>query len=261
MAFGQWQIGLHIQQDSIVSVALTPGRAGWTLRRWWQIPLPAGTMDAGQLSLPQQLIKVLAPWRKSLPQRHRIRLAFPAARTLQKRVPRPAMTLRESELSHWLSHTVSRELAMSAGDLRFDYTEDTLATAYSVTAVQTKEIAELLNLTTALRLNVAAVTPDACALQQLIPFLSPPARCLLWREASQWLWATRGEWGRHACEASVPLSQVASRLGIAEEEVIQCADEKGGFDPWSAVTQRHPPLPSQGACFAVAIGLALGSVL
>lgn len=261
MAFGHWQIGLHIQQDSIVSVALTQGRAGWALRRWWQMPLPAGTVENGQLRQPQRLLATLEPWRQSLPQRHRVRLAFPAARTLQKQVPQPAMKLREKELTQWLSHTMARELEMTAEDLRFDYTEDALAPAWSVTAAQHKEVAELLNLASSLRLNVAAVTPDACALQQLVPFLNPPARCLIWRDSTQWLWATRGAWGRQSVDETTSLSVLLSRLGLAEGEIAQCSDEQSGFDPWHAVAQRHPPLPAQGAEFAVAIGLALGSVL
>ena len=258
MAFGHWQIGLHIQQDSVVGVALTPGRAGWSLRRWWQMELPTGTMDNGQLRVPQHLLTTLAPWRKTLPQRHSIRLAFPAARTLQKRVPQPAMKLRENELAHWLSHSLARELEMTAADLHFDYVEDTLSPTYSVTAAQHKEVAELLTLAKSLQLNVSAVTPDASALQQLIPFLKPPGRCLIWQDESQWLWATRAAWGRQSCEeVSSPLL-LASRLGVSESEVVLCSDEESGFDPWQAVAQRHPPLPAQGARFAVAIGLALG---
>lgn len=261
MAFGHWQIGLHIQQDSIVSVALTPGRAGWTLRRWWQMELPVGTVENGQLRMPQHLLTTLAPWRKSLPQYHRVRLAFPAARTLQKRLAQPAMKLREKELSGWLSHAMARELEMAAKDLRFDYTEDRLAPVYQVTAAQHKEVAELLTLAKSLRLNVAAITPDACALQSLIPFLNPPAQCLVWQDNVQWLWASRTGWGRQSCEEVSSLTLLASRLGLAEGEVILCSDKSGGFDPWHAVAQRHPPLPAQGERFAIAIGLALGGNL
>lgn len=258
MAFGHWQIGLHIQQDSIASVALAHGRTGWALRRWWQIELPAGTVEHGQLRMPQHLLTALAPWRKSLPQNHRIRLAFPTGRTLQKRLPQPPLKLREKELTGWLSQTMARELEMAAKDLRFDYIEDALAPVYNVTAAQNKEVAELLALAKSLQLNVAAITPDACALQQLIPFLTPPAQCLIWQDDTQWLWATRSAWGRQSCEEVPSLPLLASRLGFSTEEIKLCADEHSGFDPWQAVAQRHPPLPVQGARFAIAIGLALG---
>lgn len=259
MAFGHWQIGLHIQQDSVVGVALTPGRAGWSLRRWWQMELPTGTVENGQLRMPQHLLTTLAPWRKTLPQRHSIRLAFPAARTLQKRVPQPAMKLRENELTSWLSHSLARELEMAATELRFDYTEDSLSPTYNVTAAQHKEMAELLTVAKSLNLNVSAVTPDACALQQLIPFLNPPGRCLIWQDDAQWLWATRAAWGRQSSVEVTSPALLASRLGVSEGEIVLCSDEQQCFDPWQAVAQRHPPLPAQSACFAVAIGLALGN--
>jgi pilus assembly protein HofM len=257
MAFGHWQIGLHIQQDSIVSVALTPGRAGWRLCRWWQLELPTGTVENGHLRMPQHLLTTLAPWRRALPQRHSVRLAFPAAKTLQKRVPQPAMRLRDSALTNWLSHTMARELAMAATDLRFDYSEDALSPAYHVTAAQHKDVAELLTLAKSLRLNLSAITPDASALQQFIPFLNPPAQCLVWQDDTQWLWATRTAWGRLSCDESVSFSQLAGRLGLPDEGVITCSDEMNAFDPWQAVAQRQPPLPMESAKFAVAIGLAL----
>jgi len=171
------------------------------------------------------------------------------------------MKLREKELSGWLSHAMAHELEMAAKDLRFDYTEDRLAPVYQVTAAQHKEVAELLTLAKSLRLNVAAITPDACALQSLIPFLNPPAQCLVWQDNVQWLWASRTGWGRQSCEEVSSLTQLASRLGLAEGEVILCSDKGGGFDPWHAVAQRHPPLPAQGERFAIAIGLALGGNL
>lgn len=261
MAFRYWQVGLHIQQDSVVSVALTAGRAGWSLRRWWHIPLPKGTVENGQLTAPQQLFSTLRPWCLSLPQRHRVRLAFPAARTLQRKLPRPAMVLRENERTRWVSHAMARELEMAAADLRFDYTEDSLEQAYSVTAAQHKDIASLLDLAKSLRLNLAAITPDACALQSLVPFLAPPACCLVWEDASQWLWATRAGWGRRAREDIPHRHLLAANLGIKDSEMALCSATQGGFDPWNAVRQRQPPLPTNGVDFAVAIGLALGGAV
>ncbi len=38
----QWQIGLHIQTDSVMAVALTYERGGWKQQRWWALPLPPG---------------------------------------------------------------------------------------------------------------------------------------------------------------------------------------------------------------------------
>lgn len=260
MAFGHWQIGLHIQQDSVFSVALTAGRAGWALRRWWHIPLPLGTVENGQLKAPQQLLTTLLPWRKSLPQRHRVRLAFPSARTLQRKLPRPAMALRENELASWVSHAMARELEMAAADLRFDYTDDSLEPAYSVTAAQHKDVATLLELAASLHLNLASLTPDACALQHLIPFLPPPARCLIWEDDAQWLWATRAGWGRRSREDLPAVDHLAASLGLESSDIALCTAAVSDFDPWDAIAQRQPPLPTNGIRFAVAIGLALGAV-
>jgi pilus assembly protein HofM len=66
------------------------------------------------------------------------------------------MALRESELASWVSHAMARELEMAAAALRFDYTEDALAQAYSVTAAQHKDVAEMLELATSLHLNLAS---------------------------------------------------------------------------------------------------------
>ena len=194
MAFGHWQIGLHIQQDSVFSVALTPARAGWALRRWWHIPLPLGTVENGQLKAPQQLLTTLLPWRKSLPQRHRVRLAFPAARTLQRKLPRPAMALRENELASWVSHAMARELEMAAAELRFDYTEDVLAQAYSVTAAQHKDVAEMLQLATSLHLNLTSLTPARYSTSSLFYRL---------RHIALFGKTTRNGCGRHAPDGDV----------------------------------------------------------
>ncbi len=95
MAFRQWKIGLHIQQDGIFSVAIAAGRRGQTLRRWWHFPLPHGVIVQGRIKSPEQLLTVLRPRRHALPQRHCVRLAFPSGQTLQRKLPRPAISLRE----------------------------------------------------------------------------------------------------------------------------------------------------------------------
>lgn len=136
-------------------------------------PLPADTVVDGQVKHIDALSQALLPWSKTLPRRHRIRLAFPAGRTLQKTFPRPAMRLGERERLSWVAGSLARELDMAGDDLRFDYREDTLQDAYRVTAAQHKDVAELLELAQSLRLHVAAITPDACALQRLIPLLAP----------------------------------------------------------------------------------------
>ncbi|SUH06631.1 DNA utilization protein HofM [Salmonella enterica subsp. enterica] len=63
------------------------------------------------------------------------------------------MRLREREQVAWLSQTMARELDMDPDLLRFDFQDDALSPAFNVTAVQSKEISELLTL--AQTLNVA----------------------------------------------------------------------------------------------------------
>lgn len=97
MAFRIWKIGLHIQQHDALAVAIVRDASGWVLQRWWRMPLAHQVVVDGHIREPEQLTAVLLPWSRELPHRHHIHLSFPANRTLQKKLPRPAMTLREPE--------------------------------------------------------------------------------------------------------------------------------------------------------------------
>ena len=256
MAFKTWRTGLHIQQDKLLAVALVKERAWWGLRRWWQIPLTTGIIREGQILQPQQLTLALGEWRKMLPQQHQVFLAFPAVRTLQRTLVRPALTLRENEQVAWVRSAISRELEMAPDALRFDYAEDTFSNAFHVTAAQNKEIAALLDMAVALRLRLATITPDAGALAHFLPYLTLPAQCVAWRDKDQWLWAMRHQWGRRALtEANTP-EQLAALLALQPEEVACCGAEQ--FDPWRTLSFCQPPLPENGADFSVALALAMG---
>lgn len=258
MAISRWRIGLHIQQDGIFAVALTEEKSHAVLHRWWQLPLATGTLVDGQIKEPEHLRMALQGWSKTLPRRHQISLAFPAGRTLQKRLPRPAVRLGERAQLRWVADSLAREAGMPADELRFDYTDDSVQRAWSVTAAQNSDIAALLTLADSLNLYLSAITPDASALQRFIPLLAPPLRWLAWRDASQWLWATRSGWGRRAREEANSLDELAQVLGLPREEATLCDGEPAGFDPWTAIARRYPPLPKNGGAWAVAIGLALG---
>jgi pilus assembly protein HofM len=258
MALGRWRIGLHIQQDGVYAIALTQEKSRFVLRRWWQLPLEAGTIIDGQIRQPERLYMALQAWSKTLPRRHQISIAFPAGRTLQKRLPRPAVRLGESAQLQWVTNSLARELGIPADDLRIDYTDDSVQRAYSVTAAQTSDVATLMTLADNLNLHLSAITPDACALQRFIPLLAPPLRWLAWRDACQWLWATRSDWGRRAHEEANTVDELAQVLGLPLAEGSLCNVEPGSFDPWSAIARLCPPLPENGTAWAVAIGLALG---
>lgn len=191
MAFKNWQIGLHLQQQEAVAVAIVRSAKECLLHRWWRLPLENDIIKDGRIVDVQRLANTLLPWSRELPQRHHIMLAFPASRTLQRSFPRPSMSLGEREQMAWLSGTMARELDMDPDSLRFDYSEDSLSPAYNVTAAQSKELATLLTLAERLRVHVSAITPDASALQRFLPFLPSHQQCLAWRDNEQWLWATR----------------------------------------------------------------------
>ena len=256
MAFRIWKIGLHIQQHDVLAVAIVRDASGWLLQRWWRMPLAHQVVVDGLIREPEQLTAVLLPWSRELPHRHHIHLSFPANRTLQKKLHRPAMTLREPEQTAWLSGAMARELDMEPDALQFDYSEDTLSPAFNVTAAQSKEISALLTLMHPLKVQVTAITPDASALQRLIPYLPEHQQCLVWRDDAQWLWATRSAWGRKSTGDIGSIDELATTLSLPTTAIAQCSP--GGFDPLSAVSVRQPPIPTQSHHFAIALGLAMG---
>jgi len=256
MAFKIWHTGVHIQQDKVLAVALVREKSGWGLRRWWQLPLTEGIIRDGQILQPEQLAAALREWRQTLPHQHQIFLAFPAARTLQRTLPRPAMTLRDSEQTAWIASALSRELEMAPEALRFDYAEDTFSQTFQITAAQNKEIDALLELARVLRLQLTTITPDAGALTHLLPFVQTPAQCIAWRDRDQWLWAMRHQWGRRGLAEAPDVERLAALLALRVEEIACC--DMASFDPWCVVPHRQPPLPENGADFSVALALAAG---
>lgn len=75
MAFKIWQIGLHLQQQEAVAVAIVRGAKECFLQRWWRLPLENDIIKDGRIVDAQQLAKTLLPWSRELPQRHHI--SFP----------------------------------------------------------------------------------------------------------------------------------------------------------------------------------------
>ncbi len=54
MAFKIWQIGLHLQQQEAVAVAITRNK-GSLLQRWWRLPLENDIIKDGRIVDAQQL--------------------------------------------------------------------------------------------------------------------------------------------------------------------------------------------------------------
>ena len=258
MAFKTWRTGVHIQQDSVLAVSLTKEKSGWCLRRWWQIPLADDIVRDAKIIHPEQLVSALLGWSQALPHHHWIFLAFPAVRTLQKVLPCPAMSLRDSEQVSWITSALSRELEMAPDALCFDYVQDTFSKSFHVTAAQNKEVAVLLDIAATLRLHLASITPDAGAMANLLPSLTHPVQCVAWRDDNHWLWAMRHQWGRKALSEAANSGELAALLAISPEEIALFGHD--GLDPLSLMTCCHPPLPENGADFTVALALAMGEM-
>ncbi|MFV5216598.1 pilus assembly protein [Klebsiella pneumoniae] len=228
MAFRNWRLGMHIQQDSIAIVALLHERSHWALRRWWRIPLPPGLVRQGMVADVSALGSRLAAWRRELPAQHQVSIAFPAVRTLQKRLPYPQFALREREQATWVASAMSQQLAMPASALCIDYAPTSRDDGWQVTAAQRLDINVLRELAGRLRLRVAAIVPDASALGAFFPWMTAADQGLAW-------------------QLQIPL-----RL------CIDAGDEASRFDVWQVIHRRQPPLPADGDRYAIALGLALG---
>ncbi|MFG3825269.1 DNA utilization protein HofM, partial [Escherichia coli] len=96
--------------------------------------------------------------------------------------------------------------------------------AFNVTAAQSKEVATLLTLAQTLRIQLAAITPDACALQRFLPRLAPQQQCLAWRDDEQWLWATRYAWGRKSTTEVASLEQLTALLALPAGSIAICGE-------------------------------------
>lgn len=254
MVFRHWQVGLHIQQDKVAIVALQRSKSHWRLCRWWCVPLADGTVEQGQIVQLKTLISALREWRTELPWQHDVYLSFPAERTLQKTLPEPAMVLREPQQTQWIANAMGQALEMTPDALCVDYAEDKAGRRCHVTAAQRQDIMQLRTLATQLNLQVVAIVPDACVLQQFLPWSGTPVRALAWSDGERWLWATEQGWGCCSRQDLPTLSLLAARLNLPEEQLASCSH----FDPWQAVARLHPPLPEVSEAFTIAIGLALG---
>ncbi|HAT1681794.1 TPA: pilus assembly protein [Klebsiella oxytoca] len=260
MAFRNWRIGMHIQQDHIAIVALLHERSRWALRRWWNIPLMPGTVRQGMVVDVESLAHQLQSWRRELPLQHQVCIAFPAARTLQKQLPRPQISLRESEQATWITSAMAQQLEMPASSLCVDYAQSAAVDGWRVTAAQRLDVNALCRLATRLRLRVVGIVPDASALSAFIPWLPVETQGLAWRDEASWLWATAENWGYCLCSDAPSFPHMVSRVNAGVFRLCTSAPCDGqSFDAWSVIDRLQPPLPSCGDSYTVALGLALGA--
>lgn len=259
MAFRNWRIGMHIQQDHIAIVALVHERSRWALRRWWTIPLPTGVVRQGMIVDVDALARQLQSWRRELPLQHQVCIAFPAVRTLQKQLPRPQTSLNESEQAAWIASAMAQQLEMPASSLCVDYSASGVDDGWRVTAAQRLDVNVLCRLANRLKLRIVGIIPDACALRAFFPWLPAQAHGLVWRDEDSWLWATIDSWGCCACSEAPSFSHLVSQMNAREFRLCVSAPcDEQSFDVWSVIHRLQPPLPTCSDSFTVALGLALG---
>lgn len=258
MAFRNWRIGMHIQQDHIAIVALSHDRSRWALRRWWSIPLIPGSVRQGIVVDIDALVRQLQKWRNELPLQHQVCIAFPAARTLQKQLPHPQILLKESEQATWVASAMAQQLEMPASSLCVDYSATRAADGWRVTAAQRLDVSVLCSLASRLRLRIVGIVPDASALSAFFPWLPAEIQGLAWRDENSWLWATADSWGCNECREIPSFPQLVSQVNAGAFRLCT-ADPRDdqSFDVWSVIHRLQPPLPSCGDRFAIALGLAL----
>ncbi|WMI90754.1 DNA utilization protein HofM [Escherichia coli] len=253
MAFKIWQIGLHLQQQEAVAVAIVRGAKECFLQRWWRLPLENDIIKGGRVVGGPRPGKRLFPGGRGPPRGPPLLCGLPPPPPPPGGPPPPPVSPGGGGPPPGCR--AGPRLDMDPRPPPF-YSEDSLSPAYNVTAAQSKELATLLTLAERLRVHVSAITPDASALQRFLPFLPSHQQCLAWRDNEQWLWATRYRWGRKLAVGMTSAKELAAALSVDPESVAICGE--GGFDPWEAVSVRQPPLPPSGGDFAIALGLALG---
>lgn len=272
MVINIWQIGLEIQQETLRAVAVQRQRQGWQLRHWWLLPLPENTFRKGILQTPENLMKVLMQWRRELPLRHQLRVAFPTQRTLQRPVPVPDNRLQEPARESYLAAAAARQLQMLPAQLSWDYTAMPQDPAQlRVIAARHSEVQDLLTSLAKQSLFPATLTPGASVLPVLGSLCGPnKPRFLVHRECDHWLWATscdKADWGWMDARQVPTFSDLCLQLAVEPQDVAFSSVmteplPRGAhpLDAWRALVRLQPPLPQHGGSFTVAIGLAIGRI-
>ncbi|NDJ56038.1 hypothetical protein GWD52_03310 [Enterobacteriaceae bacterium 4M9] len=260
MVFRSWRIGLDIQCDGARAVALSRGRHGWCLQRWWDFP-HLKTVPAGQIVLPE----AMAAWHRQLPLGAQLRVSFPGSRTLQKTLSAEPGPLNEAQRVIYLAASMSTPLRMSAAELSLDYCAQSTG-EYAVTAARREDVEGMCTALKQLRLTPAAIAPDASALQSFLPFITGRGHStVIHQSGGYWLWASAQRWGCVDIAQAATAPALCEHIAVQTVQVITFHQAFAGngvtyVDPWSALMRVQPPLPENGDSFAVALGLALARV-
>lgn len=268
MMFSGWQIGLDIQIEGVRVVAVKRHKQGWQLRHWWHLPFPAEVSVDNILSQSTVLFEVLNRWRKQLPHRHRLRVSFPAQRTLQRKIPMPDEVLCEAVHEGYVAYTTAQQLHMPGSQLCCDYLEQ--QEVLNVTAARRSDINTLLACLKSVALFPDTVTPCDKVLHAL-PACCYPEEChyLVHEEPGYWLWAASNRSGASGWQdkRQIPdLEALLAWLNITSESVAFSHAGRGNdlplavkkLDVWQLLTRLYPPLPQDQGRYTIALGLALG---
>jgi pilus assembly protein HofM len=259
MAFGNWRIGMDIQEDAIRAVAISRRRGAWYLQRWWRLPVD-GENEGEKLSV------ALNGWHRQLPLGYCLCLGFPTRRTLQREIPAPPSGLSELQYSHYVASATGRQLQMSEQTLCLDFRPVPGEPRFAVTAARASEVDRLVASIRRARLKLTAIAPEACALFSFLPFIhddDSDDACLVCRTATEWLWVRHTRWGSLPCQEVPDCVALCQRLSVTARHLVCCSpgvltnDEVREFDPWRVLSRLQPPLPEEGERYAIALGLAL----
>ncbi|MFP7608825.1 type IV pilus biogenesis protein PilM [Serratia quinivorans] len=270
-----WQVGLDIQSHCVRALAAQRRRNGWQLRHWWQQRLPQPVLREGCLEQSDALIQALRQWRVQLPRHISLRIALPAQRVLQHRLPLPDARLKEPARGAYITSQGLKKFPLDSQTLALDYRQSLPEHAtLLLTAARQQELQQWLNCLRQANLQPQVVDIAPCALRVMAAAAGVSGEAgLLHRLDEEWLWVTahRAEFAcgqvsiREADEANQALAAMriaCPSLGEHQIYYSSVMDEQppSGSLPWSplsAFSQLRPPLPPLPAAFVLAGGLAL----
>ncbi|MDW5501759.1 pilus assembly protein PilM [Pseudomonas lundensis] len=270
-----WQVGLDIQSHCIRALAAQRRRNGWQLRHWWQQTLPQPVLREGCLEQTDALIQALWQWRIQLPRHISLRIALPAQRVLQHRMPLPDARLKEPARGDYITSQGLKQFPLDSQTLALDYRP--LLPEHAtllLTAARQQELQQWLHCLLQANLQPQVVDITPCALRSMAAAAGVSAEAgLLHRLDQEWLWAAphRAAFAyglvpiREAGGATQALAAMHAACPSLSEHQIYYSSVKDelpptGCLPWSpfsAFSQLRPPLPQIPAAFVLAGGLAL----
>ncbi|MHA7848963.1 type IV pilus biogenesis protein PilM [Serratia sp. D1N4] len=270
-----WQVGLDIQSNCVRALAAQHRRSGWQLRHWWQQALPQPVLRDGCIEKSEMLITLLKQWRNRLPRHISLRIALPAQRVLQHRLPLPDYRLREPVRHDYITTQGLKQFPLDSQTLAMDYRIAPPNTSQLLlTAARQQELQQWLHCLQEadLQPQVIDITPSVLCAMAAFAGLTCDAG-LLHRLEQEWLWvaprSTPFAYGvlpvgeiESTQQALAAMRMACPALGdkpVYYSSVLDEALPAGvvSWSPFTAFSHLHPPLPAQPTAFVLAGGLAL----